>query len=309
MLVALAGGVGASRLLYGLAKLVPPEKLTIIVNTGDDIEMHGLHISPDVDTVIYMLAGLIEERRGWGIKGDTFHCLEMLRRYGCETWFKLGDKDLATHIYRTMLLRRGTPLSVATEKIRKMLGVEPKIIPMTDDKVETWIITDVGEMHFQEYYVKRRFRDRVLGVVYRGIKNANPAPGVLEALRGAKAVVLCPSNPIVRIGPILALKGVRKTLVECEAEKIAVSPFVGSKPVRGPADRLMEGLGVEPSAYGVAKLYADFLDKFVLDVRDETLRDRIEALGIEVIIADTLMKTPADRVRLAKVVLKSITRF
>jgi len=309
MLVALAGGVGASRLLYGLAKLVPPEKLTIIVNTGDDIEMHGLHISPDVDTVIYMLAGLIEERRGWGIKGDTFHCLEMLRRYGCETWFKLGDKDLATHIYRTMLLRRGTPLSVATEKIRKMLGVEPKIIPMTDDKVETWIITDVGEMHFQEYYVKRRFRDRVLGVVYRGIKNANPAPGVLEALRGAKAVVLCPSNPIVSIGPILALKGVRKTLVECEAEKIAVSPFVGSKPVRGPADRLMEGLGVEPSAYGVAKLYADFLDKFVLDVRDEALRDRIEALGIEVIIADTLMKTPADRVRLAKVVLKSITRF
>ncbi|RLI31193.1 2-phospho-L-lactate transferase [Candidatus Bathyarchaeota archaeon] len=309
MLVALAGGVGASRLLYGLAKLVPPEKLTIIVNTGDDIEMHGLHISPDVDTVIYMLAGLIEERRGWGIRGDTFHCLEMLGRYGCETWFRLGDKDLATHIYRTMLLKQGTPLSVATEKIRKMLGVEPKIIPMTNDRVETWIITDVGEMHFQEYYVKRRFRDRVLGVVYRGIRDASPAPGVLEALRGAEAVVLCPSNPIVSIGPILALKGVRRTLVECEAEKIAVSPFVGSKPVKGPADRLMEGLGVEPSAYGVAKLYADFLDKFVLDVRDEALRDRIEALGIEVIIADTLMKTPADRIRLARVVLKSITRF
>jgi len=309
MLVALAGGVGASRLLYGLAKLVPPEKLTIIVNTGDDIEMHGLHISPDVDTVIYMLAGLIEERRGWGIRGDTFHCLEMLGRYGCETWFKLGDKDLATHIYRTMLLKQGTPLSVATEKIRKMLGVEPKIIPMTDDRVETWIITDVGEMHFQEYYVKRRFRDRVLGVVYRGIRDASPAPGVLEALRGAEAVVLCPSNPIVSIGPILALKDVRETLVECEAEKIAVSPFVGSKPVKGPADRLMEGLGVEPSAYGVAKLYADFLDKFVLDVRDEALRDRIEALGIEVIVADTLMKTPADRIRLARVVLKSITRF
>ena len=309
MLVALAGGVGASRLLYGLAKLVPPEKLTIIVNTGDDIEMHGLHISPDVDTVIYMLAGLIEERRGWGIRGDTFHCLEMLGRYGCETWFRLGDKDLATHIYRTMLLKQGTPLSVATEKIRKMLGVEPKIIPMTNDRVETWIITDVGEMHFQEYYVKRRFRDRVLGVVYRGIRDASPAPGVLEALRGAEAVVLCPSNPIVSIGPILALKGVRKTLVECEAEKIAVSPFVGSKPVKGPADRLMEGLGVEPSAYGVAKLYADFLDKFVLDVRDEALRDRIEALGIEVIVADTLMKTPADRIRLARVVLKSITRF
>ena len=309
MLVALAGGVGASRLLYGLAKLVPPEKLTIIVNTGDDIEMHGLHISPDIDTVIYMLAGLIEERRGWGIRGDTFHCLEMLGRYGCETWFRLGDKDLATHIYRTMLLKQGTPLSVATEKIRKMLGVEPKIIPMTDDRVETWIITDVGEMHFQEYYVKRRFRDRVLGVVYRGIRDASPAPGVLEALRGAEAVVLCPSNPIVSIGPILALKGVRRTLVECEAEKIAVSPFVGSKPVKGPADRLMEGLGVEPSAYGVAKLYADFLDKFVLDVRDEALRDRIEALGIEVIIADTHMKTPADRIRLARVVLKSITRF
>ncbi|HDI42330.1 MAG TPA: 2-phospho-L-lactate transferase, partial [Candidatus Bathyarchaeota archaeon] len=205
--------------------------------------------------------------------------------------------------------KQGTPLSVATEKIRKMLGVEPKIIPMTDDRVETWIITDVGEMHFQEYYVKRRFRDRVLGVVYRGIRDASPAPGVLEALRRAEAVVLCPSNPIVSIGPILALKDVRETLVECEAEKIAVSPFVGSKPVKGPADRLMEGLGVEPSAYGVAKLYADFLDKFVLDVRDEALRDRIEALGIEVIVADTLMKTPADRIRLARVVLKSITRF
>jgi len=309
MLVALAGGVGASRLLYGITKLIPPEKLTIIVNTGDDIEMHGLHISPDVDTVVYMLAGVIEESRGWGVRGDTFHCLEMLGRYGCETWFKLGDRDLATHIYRTMLLRRGIPLSTITDKIRKMLGVKSRVIPMTDDRVETWIITDVGEMHFQEYYVKRRFRDRVLGVVYRGIRDARPAPGVLEALRGAKAVVLCPSNPIVSIGPILALKGVREALMECEAEKVAVSPFVGSKPVKGPADRLMEGLGLEPSAYGVARLYADFLDKFVLDRRDIALKEKIEALGVEVVVADTLMKTPADRVRLAKVVLDAVTRF
>lgn len=301
MIVALSGGVGAARFLQGLVRVVEPGDITAIVNTGDDIELHGLYISPDVDIVLYTLAGIVDEQKGWGIKGDTFYCLEMLGRYGLETWFKLGDKDLATHIYRTMLLRVGYTLSQATEAIRKALGVEVRVIPMSDQPVRTIIITDKGPMHFQEYLVKRGARDAVLGVRFEGVEAAEPAPGVLEAIKGAEGIIICPSNPIVSIGTILALRGVREALREVEVPIVAISPIVGGAPVKGPADKLMRGLGIEVSAYGVASLYKDFLDYIIIDEVDRGLRERIEQeLSIRVVVANTLMKTLEDKVRLAK---------
>ena len=306
MLVTLGGGVGASRFLQGLVRVVPPEELDVIVNTGDDVELHGLHISPDVDTVMYTLAGLVDEERGWGIRGDTFRCLEMLGRYGCETWFRLGDMDLATHIYRTHLLRRGMKLSEVTDLLRRLLGVKARIIPMTDDRVETWIRTPTGEMHFQEYYVKRGAVDPVLGVVYRGIKDASPAPGVLDAIRDADGVIICPSNPVVSVMPILSIRGVRGALKRTGARVLAISPIVGGAPVRGPADKLMRGLGAEVSAYGVSKLYSDVLDHFIMDRRDEEQKTRIEELGIDVTVADTIMRSLEDKVRLARVAVEAL---
>ncbi len=306
MITALAGGVGAARFLQGLVRLIDPEELTVIVNTGDDIELHGLHISPDLDIVIYTLAGIVDENKGWGIKGDTFNCLEMLGRYGRETWFQLGDRDLATHIHRTALLKAGLPLSKVTEKICTALGVKVRIIPMTDDCVTTYIVTDKGIMHLQEYLVKRRAQDEVRGVIYRGAEKASPAPGVLESIYEAKGIVICPSNPIVSIGPILAIKGVRDALRRTDAVKVGISPLIKGRPVKGPADKMMRGLGLEPSAYGVAKLYADFLDYFIVDSKDIDLVDRIRDLGIKVLTTDILMLSLEAKIRVAKLVLKVI---
>lgn len=304
MITALAGGVGAAKFLFGLIRVVPEEELTVIVNTGDDIELYGLHISPDLDIVAYTLAGIVDEERGWGIRGDTFHCLEMLRKYGYETWFNLGDRDLATHIHRTMLLKRGLRLSQATREICRSLGLRVNIIPMTDDRFETWIETDAGLMHFQEYLVKRGARDRVLGVKYVGAENANPAEGVIDAILGSDLLIICPSNPIVSIGTILSIKGVREAMRRSKACKVAISPIVSGAPIKGPADKLMRGLGLEVSAFSVAYLYRDFLNVFVLDQRDEAEKERIENLGIKVVLADTIMRTLEDKVRLAKIVLR-----
>lgn len=304
MITALAGGVGAAKLLSGLVKVIPEEDLTVIVNTGDDMELYGLHISPDIDIVVYTLAGIVDEEKGWGIKGDTFHCLEMLRKYGYETWFNLGDRDLATHIHRTVLLKKGLKLSQLTKEICRSLGLKVNIIPMTDDKFETWIETDAGTMHFQEYLVKRGARDRVLGVKYVGVESAWPADGVLEAIFNSDLIVICPSNPIVSIGTILSIRGVREALRECRARKVAVSPIVSGAPIKGPADKLMMGLGLEVSAFSVAYLYRDFLNTFVLDRLDEGERLRIEGLGIRVVVANTIMRTLEDKIRLAKVVLE-----
>ncbi len=303
MITALAGGVGAARFLSGLIKLVPQENLTIIVNTGDDIELYGLHISPDIDIIAYTLAGIVDEEKGWGIRGDTFHSLEMLRKYGYETWFTLGDRDLATHLHRTILLKRGLKLSEATSEICKALGLGVRILPMTDDKFETWITTDAGSMHFQEYLVKRGARDKVLNVQFLGSEEAKPAPGVVEAILNSEIVIICPSNPIVSIGTILSVKGVREALKKSEARKIAISPIIAGAPVKGPADKLMRGLRLEVSAYAVAHLYRDFLDAFVLDIADEKERKRIEGLGIKVIVTNTIMKSSEDKVRLAGIVL------
>ena len=306
MITALAGGVGAARFLQGLVKVVPEKEITVIVNTGDDIELYGLHISPDLDIVMYTLAGIVDEEKGWGIRGDTFHCLDMLRRYGHETWFNLGDKDFATHIYRTHLLRSGLSLSEATKTLCQNLGLKVKILPMTDDKFETKIVTPKGIMHFQEYLVKRKTQDEVIDVLFEGAKEAKPAPGVVDSILNAEAVIICPSNPIVSIGTILSLKGIKNAVEETEAKVAAVSPIVGGSPVKGPADKLMQGLGLDVSAYAVADLYRDFLDAFVIDQVDRTEKEQIERLGLRVVVTDSIMRSLEDKVRLARVTLGSV---
>jgi LPPG:FO 2-phospho-L-lactate transferase len=305
MITALSGGVGAARFLTGLVKIVNGKDLSIIMNTGDDIELFGLHVSPDVDIVTYTLAGIVDEEKGWGIRGDTFHCLEALRKFNGETWFNLGDKDLATHIFRTNLLRSGLKLSEVTAHVSRLLGLEAAILPMTDDKFETRVLIEGGSVHFEEYFVKRGARDEVLGVEFLGADEAKPAEGVLESIKEAELVIICPSNPIVSIGTILAVNGVRDALRHTTAKKVAISPIIAGAPVKGPADKLLRGLGFEVSAYSVAKLYSDFLDTFILDTADSAEKDKIEKLGIEVKVTNTLMKSLENKVELAKTVLES----
>jgi len=306
MITALAGGVGAARFLEGLVRLMPQEKLEVIVNTGDDIKLYGLHISPDLDIVMYTLAGIVDEEKGWGVKGDTFHCLKMLQEYGFETWFKLGDRDIATHIHRTYLLRSGLRLSQATCKLCEALGLKVKILPMTDDEFETIIVTDKGRMHFQEYLVKRSSQDNVINVEFKGAERTQPASGVVDSILNSDAVIVCPSNPIVSIGTILSIRGVRSALKETNAKVIAISPIVGGAPIKGPADKLMQGLGLEVSAYSVATLYKDFLDTFIIDTIDKTQKTQIETLGQTVIVTNTVMKSLRAKIQLAKVVLNVI---
>jgi len=308
MITALAGGVGAARFLQGLVGLVPEEELTVIVNTGDDIELFGLHISPDLDIVMYTLAGIVDEEKGWGVKGDTFRCLEVLRKYGHETWFRLGDRDLATHIQRTCFLKSGFSLSQATKNLCQAFGLRMKMLPMTDDKFETIIITDKGSMHFQEYLVKRGAKDRVVGVEFKGAESAQPTVGVVDSILNSDAIIICPSNPIVSIGTILSLRGIKKALMKTMAKVVAISPIVGGAPIKGPADKLMQGLGLEVSAYGVALFYKDFLDTFVIDSVDKAQKTRIQGIGPSVVVTNTVMKSLRDKVQLAKVVLNLIEK-
>ena len=304
MITALAGGVGAAKFLTGLATLVKQEDLSVIVNTGDDIELFGLHISPDIDIVAYTLAGIVDERKGWGIKDDSFHCLEMLKKYGLETWFSLGDRDLATHIHRSDLLRKGFTLSQVTNEFVQALGLKVKLFPMTNDKFETRIRTNKGLVHFEEYLVRNQAKDEVVGTEFVGANAAKPAMGVVEAIMNSRLIIVCPSNPIVSIGTILAVNGVKDALQRTNAKVVAVSPIVAGAPIKGPADKLFRGLGLEVSAFGVAKLYADFADVFVIDVLDVEQKSRIEDLGFKVKVTNTVMKSFADKVRLAKIVLE-----
>ncbi len=306
MITTLAGGVGAARFLQGLIKIVPEKEVTAIVNTGDDIQLYGLHVSPDLDIIMYTLAGIVDEKKGWGIRGDTFHCLELLQGYGYETWFKLGDRDLATHIHRTLLLKGGLSLSEATGKLCRSLGLEVKLLPMTNDEFETHIRIDKGTIHFQEYLVKRGAQDEVVDVVFKGAERAQPAPGVIDSILDAGTIILCPSNPIVSIGTILSVKEVRNVLRETRARVVAISPIVGGAPIKGPADKLMRGLGLEVSAYSVAYLYRDFLDVFIIDNMDQIEKKRIEELGLHVIATDTIMKSLPDKVKLAQMALKPV---
>jgi LPPG:FO 2-phospho-L-lactate transferase len=304
MITVLAGGVGAAKFLQGLVEVVDPREVTIIGNTGDDIDLHGLHISPDLDIVTYTLAGIHDAEQGWGVQGDTFHTLEMLGRYGHPTWFNLGDYDLATHIHRSARLRHGWPLSAITDEIRQALGVASRILPMTDQQSETKIVTDEGELHFQEYLVQRRTEPSVRGVVYEGIEVARPAPGVCEAIQAADGIIIPPSNPIVSIGTILAVPGTRQALAAKRGRVVAVSPIVQGATLKGPADKLMVALGYEASALGVARYYGTLLDAFILDLLDQTLEEPVRRLGIGVRVFNTIMSGPAERRALAKAVVE-----
>jgi LPPG:FO 2-phospho-L-lactate transferase len=303
--VALAGGVGAAKLLRGLVRIIPPQDLVIVGNTGDDVELHGLHMSPDLDILMYTLAGIVDEEKGWGVSGDTFNCLNMLGKLGLETWFKLGDRDLATHIARTKMLKDGVTLSQATAHLCKMLGVNVKLLPMTDDSVQTKVVSGPLRLDFQEYFVKRGTKDEVTNVFFEGAEKAKPAPGVLEAIRGADRVVVCPSNPVLSLSPMLSISGIRKELTKTGAYVVGVSPVVGGKAIKGPTDRILAGMGLEASACGVAKFYEDFLDHFIIDEVDERDKARIEGLGVKVTVADTVMKNLGDSVRLAKIVMET----
>lgn len=304
--VALAGGVGAARFLDGLARILPPERLFIISNTGDDAEIHGLHISPDIDTVTYTLAGLADPQRGWGIRGDRFHCLEALGRLGAETWFQLGDRDLATHLYRTERLRLGHTLAEVSAEIRLALGVKSQVVPMSNDSVRTRVCTPSGELEFQTYFVKRRARDSVSGVRFDGAERAQPAPGILDGIAQAEAVILCPSNPFISIGPILAVPGIREALRKRRGRTAAISPIVAGRALKGPAARMMRGLRLTPSAAEVARLYADFAGVFVLDQIDSKESPGVEALGIRPVVTNTVMSGLRERKALAREVVRAL---
>lgn len=306
LVVALAGGVGAARFLDGLARVVAPERIFIVGNTADDAEIHGLHISPDLDTVIYTLAGLADPKRGWGIGGDHFRCLEALGRLAADTWFQLGDQDLATHLYRTERLGQGAKLTEITAEIAAALGVRSQIVPMSDDRIRTRLCTPAGELEFQTYFVKRRARDQVLNVRFEGASQASPAPGVIEAIAAAGAIVLCPSNPFISIGPILAVPGIREALRRKRDRVLAISPIVGGHALKGPAAHMMKSMRLRPAAVEVARLYADFAGIFVLDEVDGQQAAEVESFGMRPVITNTVMRGLRERKSLARAVVREL---
>ena len=308
--VALAGGIGAGKFLRGLSRVVPGDDLTVIVNVADDVVVHGLHVSPDPDSVTYWLGGVFDRDRGWGRAGETFRATEELRAFGAQdAWFNLGDLDLATHILRTEMLARGATMSQAIERIAARFGVRARLLPVTDDPMETRIdavdaVTGAElDLHFQEYWVERRGADTVKNVRYEGAEEASAAPGVLQTIGEADAVLVCPSNPVVSIGPILAVAGVREAVVARRAKGAGVSPIVAGAPVAGMADRLMPAMGLEVTAAGVAAAYADLLGGWVIDQRDASLAARIEALGLRVAVTDTIMVDDGAAERIARTAL------
>jgi LPPG:FO 2-phospho-L-lactate transferase len=300
---ALAGGVGGAKLSAGLQDALAPGDLSVVVNTADDFDPWGLRVCPDLDTVMYTLAGVANPETGWGLAGESFAFLEALAGYGEDAWFKLGDRDLATDVLRTQKLREGETLTGATESLARALGVPGRILPMCDEKVSTMLKTPAGLLEFQEYFVRRRQRDEVLGVDLVGVEDARPTGAVLEAVSGADVIVFCPSNPVVSLGPILSVPGMRDALAAATAPKVAVSPIVGGKALKGPADRMLSSLGHEVSSAGVAALYEGLLDGMVVDRADEGQGGKIEELGMRVLATDAVMHDPPDRVRLAREVL------
>lgn len=304
--VVLSGGVGGARFASGVASLVGQENLTVIVNVGDDVDLLGLRVSPDLDIVTYTLAGLVDEEKGWGFAGDTFNLIQQLRAYGFEVWMKLGDRDLATHLYRTLRLREGATLSEVTNEIRMRLGVKSRILPVTNDRVTTMVELEDGRVvSFEEYFVKLGFRPGVRSVVYKGCGSARPAPGVLEEIQGSDAVIIGPSNPIASIMPILCVKGVRRSVMLKE-RVAAVTPIVGGRALKGPADKMMRELGLEASVLGVAKLYKGVASLMVIDEVDSGYESDVRRLGFRVVVTDTLMKDAGSRLRLARTVLNAL---
>ena len=302
----IAGGVGAARFLAGLREVIPEKDLTVIVNTSDDEKFHGLHISPDLDIICYTLAGLVDVEKGWGIEGDTFNCLRQLGEYGNATWFQIGDRDFATHILRTALLEHGFNLTQATQRIASRLGLRCRILPMTNSTVRTLVHTPKGWLKFQEYFVRDAFQPKVLAINFEGAEKAEPSNEVWEAIQSADGIIICPSNPIVSIGPILALKGLRPALRAKKKMTVAISPIVGGRTLKGPADRMMQSLGHESSAYAVAGMYQDLAGTIIIDRQDRHLRQKIEAMGIRCIVTDTVMQTQRKKAQLAEAAVSSL---
>ena len=302
-MLALAGGVGGAKLVVGLSHCLPPGELVVAVNTGDDDEFHGLHVSPDLDTMMYTLAGLSNPETGWGLDGDTFGALSMLRQYGAEAWFNLGDRDLATHIRRTQLLGHGLTLSEVTGRLCAALGVAHRIVPMSDQPVRTVLETAEGRLSMQEYFVQRRAQPEVSAVSYPGADDAAPSPELNAALSQARMLVICPSNPALSVQPIVEVAGMKERLAAFPGLRVAVSPIVGSDAVRGPAGRIMAGLGQEVSAVGVARAYRDFCDVLVIDRQDEALAPAVAEAGLRPVVTNTIMESLQDRIDLAQTVL------
>ena len=301
--LALAGGVGGAKLVVGLAHCLAPEELVVAVNTGDDEEFHGLHVSPDLDTVMYTLAGLSNPETGWGLNGDTFTALAMLRQYGADVWFNLGDRDLATHIRRTQLLSQGRTLSEVAAQLCSALGVAHRIAPMSDQPVRTVLETVEGRLSMQEYFVRFRAQPEVSAVSYLGAADAVPSPGMDAALAQARMLVICPSNPALSILPIVEVSGMKERLASFTGLRVAVSPIVGNDAVRGPAGRIMAGLGQEVSVVGVARAYRDFCDALVIDRQDEGLASAVADAGLRPVVTNTIMNSLQDRIDLAQKVL------
>jgi len=306
MITVLTGGTGGAKFVDGLRQVVPPEQMTLIVNTGDDLLWWGLYVSPDIDSITYVLAGLLSRERGWGVKGDTFFCLQHMGQLGQPIWFHAGDRDLAVHILRSKLLAEGKTLSEVTAEICDKLGVKARILPMSNSRVETRVGTPIGELSFEEYFVQRWYQDPVESIRFAGAADAEPAPGVIEAILSANIVVLAPSNPITSIGPILAVPGVRDALQKTKGRIAAVSPIVGGEAVAGPAGILMTSQGLPVSIAGVAEAYHDFLDVLVVDVRDAQAAEDLRQTGVRVHVAKTIMQTSEDKTNLASEVLSAV---
>jgi LPPG:FO 2-phospho-L-lactate transferase len=294
----LAGGTGGTKLAHGFAMLEPSVELSVIANVADDLELHGLHVSPDIDALLYTLAALIDAERGWGVANETYSAHAIFARYGEPVWFTLGDADLATHVTRTRLLSEGRSLTDATATMAASLGIGSRILPATDERCRTIVLTDDGPLEFQEYFVRHRQDPDVRGVRLDGIEDARPTPAVLAAIGDADLLVIGPSNPIVSIGPILALEGVREAILAVP-RRVGLSPIIGGRALKGPAARMLASLGHEPSAVGVARIYADLLTHWVIDATDAELAPRVRESGVEPVVLDTIMAANEDRARLA----------
>jgi LPPG:FO 2-phospho-L-lactate transferase len=304
----LSGGTGGAKLAHGFQQVLDPGDLSVIVNVADDLELFGLHVSPDIDSVLYTLSGLVDPVRGWGVAGDTDRALTMLERYGAETWFWIGDADLGTLVRRTALLRRGAGLTQVTSDMASALGVATRLLPATDDRIRTRILTDDGDVEFQRYFVERGQRDEVRGVSFEGADEARPTEAVLIALRDAELVVIGPSNPLVSIGPILAIPGVREAVASAPGRRLAVSPIVAGRALKGPTDRMLRSLGHEVTAVGVARLYEGLVEEYVLDEADAGLGSGLADLSMAPLVGPTVMATDADRATLARFLLEAAAR-
>jgi LPPG:FO 2-phospho-L-lactate transferase len=302
----LTGGTGGAKFVDGLRQVMAAEDITLIVNTGDDLLWWGLYVSPDIDSITYVLSGMLSRERGWGVKGDTFFCLQAMGQLGEPTWFHTGDRDLAVHLLRSRLLAEGKTLSEATRVISAKLGVKAHILPMSDSRVETRVDTPIGELSFEQYFVQRWYQDPVNSVRFAGASDAEPAPGVIDAILTAEAVVLAPSNPVTSIAPILAVPGIREAMLKAQGKIVAVSPIVGGAPVAGPAGILMEAQGLPCSIAGVAQAYEDFLDLLIVDTRDSEAAEQLRKNGTRVQCTQTVMRTADDKAALARTVLSLV---